>query len=71
MRIRCVTCNSQKLPFFDIIVGVIGEILLIVRVACQTSDDRHGLDTDDSLQGEVGLIPRDAISLAREATIRQ
>jgi hypothetical protein len=63
MRIRCVTCNSQNQPFFDVIVGVIGEIHLIIRVSCQASDDRHGLDTDDSLQGEVGLISRDAISL--------
>lgn len=48
--------DSQSLPFVHVIIG---DSRVIGSIGCMTGllgNDGHGLDTDHSLQGQVGLI---------------
>lgn len=54
---RChILVDGQGLPFVDVIVGNSRIVGRIDRVAGLLCNDGHGLDSDHSLQGQVGLV---------------
>lgn len=62
MRRVGVLGNGQVLPLGNVVVGDAGIIGGIVAVAGQVGNDRHGLDPDHALQGQVGLIANKPVS---------
>lgn len=48
--------NAQCLPFRNVVVCDRTEILRIIMVPGQPSDDRHRFDPDHAFQGEVRLV---------------
>lgn len=52
-----VLCNSQLLPVVNVIVCDIRAIHAVFLVVCQAADSCHSLNSNDSLESKVGLIP--------------
>lgn len=56
MRGFCVVSNTQGLPMVNIVMrnlGTIGRILIILGDA---ADCRHGFNSNNTLQGQIGLV---------------
>jgi len=51
-----VVGNAQSLPSTNVILSNRGAILTVVRVVGDGANGRHGLDTDDTLQSQIGLV---------------
>lgn len=54
----CILVNGQILPLGNVVVGnarIVGGIRSVTSLVCNNG---HGLDTDHSLQSQVGLIPK-------------
>lgn len=61
MRMNHLMSNTQHLPLIDIIVGDIRVIGSCISMVGELANDRHGLNTNNPLQSQVGLIAVDKV----------
>ena len=67
MRRAGILRNAQNLPSIDIVMSDGSVVGCIVRVVGRVANDGHGFDSDDTFQGQVGLVPIPNVSIACHA----
>lgn len=63
MRRVGIVRDTQDLPSVDVVMGNGSVVGSIIRVISLVADDSHGFDTDDTLQGQVGLVSIPVVSI--------
>lgn len=63
MRRVGIVCDAQNLPSVNVIMSNGSVVGSISRVISLVANDSHGFDTDDALQGQVGLVPKPVVRI--------
>ena len=52
----CIVDNAQGLPSLNVILSNRSAILTVIGIVGDGANGRHGFDTDNTLQSEIGLV---------------